>query len=176
MKKNWLAVALLIVLAGCGGGGGGGGSSPAPVNEPLTGTYRLTGFTIIYNNGVSVTEKSPVVTSWSGSLELGPTTGKQVFTLNGIVASSGGPYTATWTTATSGTIDDGGDPVAFTLTNGSLSIHMHGTSGTLSYEEWDYWQKVSPSYTVKSVERAGDPTGGLQPIAPLLEVEGTWSR
>lgn len=169
MKKNLLLGMAALLMIGCGGGGGGGSSTPAPITqESLVGKYSLSGFTIVYSNGVTLTESDPRITSFSGNLELGPTTGRVTYTVNGISSTSGGPYTATFTTATSGTMTGPGD--SFTLNNGNLMIHIIGSADGLTFEEWDYWQKYSGTSTMASPEHedAIDLIDEFQSIAPML--------
>jgi hypothetical protein len=154
-NRNWIvAVALSLSFLGCGGGGGGGGSSPAPVpQEALTGTYRQTGFTFVYSNGQTITEAN--VSSWSGSVDIGPTTMNLRLVVAGQVSAVVAPYTAIWDSPTSGTIYESGSPsFTFTLSGGKLTFIMKGikVSTGLTADGWFYFQKTSNSYTSKSVE------------------------
>jgi len=170
MKKRLLAcLAIVAVMVGCGGGGG---SSSPPAHEPLTGTYAMTGFTVEYNDGSVFNENSPGIQSWSGKMEIGPTTIIQVVTLNGV--SSGGTfqYTCVWDTATTGNIHTNTNSVWFSLSNGAMTTYTGVIcSGSVCFEEWDYWQKTSESYSVLSEDEArsqstGAGTFGVESLLP----------
>ena len=153
--RKIIGIAVAFLLIGCGGGGGGGDSSaPAPpAQEVLTGTYTMTGFLVRWSNGVTVTTDSPGVESWSGRMEIGPTTIMQDIELNGFHAGGTYQYNCVWDTHDSGTIYTNNGNASFTLSGGAMTTYsgvrpsdIPGVTG----EEWDYWQKTSESYTIRS--------------------------
>lgn len=148
MKGRLFIALAMMVLVGCGGGGGGDSTPASTGPEDIKGTYALTGFTVAYANGTTVTEKSPGVISWSGTMEIGPTVIKQTITLNGMVFNETWTYVVEWITNQSGVIHANTNSVKFTMVNGNLTTDMKD----VDFEEWDYWKKISSSYSVKSVE------------------------
>jgi hypothetical protein len=153
--KRLVLILVGIMLFGCGGGGGGGSSSAPVPQEALTGTYKQTGFTFAYSNGQTITEAN--VSSWSGSVDIGPTMMNLRLAIDGQVSAANAPYTAVWDSPTSGTIYESGNPsFTFTLSSGKLTFIMKGIkiSTGLTADGWFYFQKTSSSYTSKSVEVA----------------------
>jgi hypothetical protein len=168
MKKKFLVAVAASLLIGCGGGGGGSSPAPAPANPEIKGTYRLTGFTVVLANGTTITEKSSIAQPWSGSMEIGPTTIRQSIMLAGVTYSGSWSYTVEWTTSTTGFIHASTNSVKFTMVGGNLTTDYKDADG----EEWDYWVKVSDSYTIKApeVEELGaDKNGGYIWMAELLK-------
>ena len=157
-KLSSLLVAFLLIGIGCGGGGGDGGgitggeAGTNPTREALTGKYMMTGITFSYSNGLVATEKD--LAPWSGSMDIGPTTTSGVWTILGDTSLVGGPYTATWTSDTGGTISEPGYSFYFTLSGGKLTFHFEklAVDTGVTADAWIYWQKYSDSYTSKSLE------------------------
>lgn len=148
MKKfSFLLVATLLL--GCGGGGGGGGSTNA--NE-LTGQYTMTGVRYEFSNGLVATERDLV--PWSGHADIGHTTMGIQFTLLGESTSAGGSYSATWSSATAGTIFDGSDSIPFTFSNGDLTLIFPDlvVDVGLTADVFLYWHKISDSHVNQSPE------------------------
>jgi hypothetical protein len=159
MKRLVLALILGISLYGCGGGGGDGdGGSPAvtPPNEDLTGTYSLTAFTVKFSDGTIVDQNSSTITSWSGTMKIGDTTFTQSFVINDTPIALTGTATITWTSSTTGiahvTEQSGLEhDVYFSISGNDLTTYsgiiQSGTPG-LTFEEWDYWLKVSDTLEI----------------------------
>lgn len=163
MRRLYL-ILLMLFLLGCGGGSGES-SSPSP-NEKLLGTYKLTEFSIIYwyqpytTPHDTISERSSVITSYSGTLEFSSVTMRESFWINGQETVTDNTYTVTWEGPYSGFIWIGPQKMVrpFTLTSsGYLAITLQGLSGpdhpplyylgdpdgSHSYREYDYWQKTS---------------------------------
>ena len=144
----WLVAAL--AMASCGGGGG---SAPpvTPPSQSLQGTYTLTGFDVVYSNGTTISENSPLITSWSGTMKIGTSSFSQSIVVNGTPLAVSGSATISWITpGVSGiahvTDSSGTHDVAFTISGNDLSTYSGVVqSGGLTFEEWDYWTKVSDS-------------------------------
>ncbi|MHB1024320.1 MAG: hypothetical protein ACYC24_01270 [Desulfobacteria bacterium] len=147
----------LFAMVGCGGGDGGGSApSVTAPSKSLQGTYTFVGFDVDYSNGTTVTtvnENSPVITSWSGTMEFGTNTLSQSFVINNKVISLTGSMTITWTIAgVSGiahvTDKLGTHDLPFTISGTNLTtcsgVIPYGSPG-LTVAEYDYWTKVSDS-------------------------------
>jgi len=161
-----VGVIAVFAMAGCGGGGGGG-SAPtvtAPITAPsqsLQGTYSFVGFDVDYSNGatvININENSPVITSWSGTMEFGTDTISQSFIINNTQIFLTGTVTITWTTpgvAGVAHITDelGTHDLSFTISGTNLTTYsgvvQYGNPG-LTVEEYDYWTKVSDSISPSS--------------------------
>jgi len=191
MKKSIglfvIGVVALFALAGCGGGGDAAGSAPrvtAP-SRSLQGTYSFVGFDVNYSNGatvVNVNENSPVITSWSGTMEFGENTLSQSFDINNTPVDLTGTLTITWVTSgVSGvahvTDASGTHDICFTISWDSLitysGVVQYG-SPNLTVEEYNYWVKVSDSVspeTLSSVTEKFDAPAytGKRWIHELLE-------
>ena len=78
-----IGVVAVFAMAGCGGDGGGGSTPPVTApSQSLRGTYSFVGFDVNYSNGttnINTNENSPVITSWSGTMEFGENTLSQSF-------------------------------------------------------------------------------------------------
>ena len=164
MRK--LSVLLFSLLIGCGGGGGGGDGSSAvtaPVASPdnLHGTYALTGFDVKYSDGTFIDETNQIVKSFSGTMKISDTNYiSQSVTLNGSSDSVSGYVDILWkdkTYTSAGFYVVGTNILICTIditTDGEyLTTYSSGNtvSGTtITYQEWDYWQKVSNSFALKS--------------------------
>lgn len=160
-----IGVVALFAMVNCGGGGGGGNApSVAAPSHSLEGTYSFVGFDVNYSNGTTVTtinENSPVITSWSGTMEFGTNTLSQSFVINNKPIYLTGPVTITWNTDgvtgiahisdKSGTHD-----LPFTISGENLTTYsgviQYGSPG-LTVEEYDYWTKVSDSIS-PAIERS----------------------
>ena len=125
MKKH-VSVLLIVsgailLIAGCGGGGGGGGGGTVelcfqewdhwladtlnpPTSSNLEDTYDLIGFDVdVWEDGVFLgTLDETDVSSYSGTMDIQPTTITQYFTIEGSSDSITGSYTVTVTSPTSG--------------------------------------------------------------------------
>jgi len=180
-----IGVVALFAMVNCGGGGGGGNapSVTSPSNR-LQGTYSFVGFDVNYSNGTTVTtidENSPVITSWSGTMEFGKNTLSQSFVINNKPIFLTGPVTITWTTAgVTGIahITDklGTHDLPFTISGTNLTTYsgiiQYGSPG-LTVEEYDYWTKVSdfisPAMESSVTEKSDEPAyPGKHWIAELL--------
>jgi len=150
-----LGVVAVFAMVSCGGGGGGGGSGPpvTPPSQSLQGTYSLTGFQVNYSNGTTIDEHSSVITSWSGTMKIGTDSFSQSIVINNIPLAVSGSATISWITPNVSGIAHVTDPsgshdVAFTISGNDLSTYsgvvQSGTPG-LTFEEYDYWTKVSDS-------------------------------
>lgn len=181
-----IGVVALFAMSGCGGGGGTAGSTPSVTapGQSLEGTYSFVGFDVNYSNGttvVNINENSPVITSWSGTMEFGTNTLSQSFVINDTPTSLTGTVTITWTTAGVTGIAHvtdilGTHDLPFTISGNDLTTYSgvirYGTPG-LTVEEYNYWTKVSDSVsparesgvTERSDERAYT---GKHRIAELL--------
>ena len=148
-----LLVFLAMIFLSCGGGGGGDGGGGGVVTQgELTGQYTMTGLTGISSDGLVVTEEDAV--PWSGFIDIGPTTMTIQLTLSGDTTQTGGTYTATWSSDTTGLISDGYDTIDFTLSGGQLTLHFGNLDlgDGRTADMWLYYQKVSDSYTSMSVK------------------------
>jgi hypothetical protein len=149
-----LGVSAVMVMVSCGGGGGGGSAPPVtPPSQSLQGTYSLVGFDLIYSNGTSIDEHSPVITSWSGTMKIGTSTVSQSFVINNTPFAVTGTSTITWITAGATGIahvtdQSGTHDVAFTISGNNLTTYSgiieSGTPG-ITVEEYDHWIKISDS-------------------------------
>jgi hypothetical protein len=171
-----IGVIAMVAMAGCGGGGGGAAENASPVTastQSLQGTYSFVGFDVNYSNGttiVNINENSPVITSWSGTMEFGTNTFSQSFLINKAPIDLAGTVTITWITAGESGIahvtdNSGTHDLPFTISGNNLTTYsgviQYGTPG-LTVEEYNYWTKVSDSIsparegsvTNKSVEPA----------------------
>jgi hypothetical protein len=170
--RSVIGVVALFAMASCGGGEGGGSAPPVTApSQSLQGTYSFVGFDVNYSNGttvVNINEKSPIITSWSGTMEFGTNTLSQSFIINSTKTALTGAVTITWTTAgVTGiahvTDELGTHDLPFTISGNNLITYSgvvpYGNPG-LTVEEYDYWTKVSDSsspvredsVTVKSYE------------------------
>jgi len=116
------------------------------------------GFDVDYSNGTTVTtvnENSPVIISWSGTMEFGPDTFSQSFIINDKLIYLTGTVTISWTTAgVTGiahiTDNSGTHDLPFTISGTNLTTYsgvmQYGSPG-FTVEEYDYWTKVSDSYS-----------------------------
>ena len=160
--KKLFCLLIVLFLIGCGGSGGGGSSSPAPApapvtvtspSEDLTGTYSLTGFTVSYSNGQTLTEHSSGVTSWSGTMKIGSPTFTQSMAINNTPVAMQGTATVTWQNSTNGiahVTEQSGTKhdVSFSISGNSLTTYsgvVQSSTPGLTFQEWDYWLKVSDS-------------------------------
>ena len=151
-----ILVFLAMILWECGGGGG---TAPEPVTPPsqiLQGTYHLTGFTVDFSNGVTLTEND--FTSWSGEMIIGDITFTQNFMLEGEPISATGTATITYTNGTSEGIahvtdQSGTHDVYFSCSGNNLTTYsgIVFVDPGLSLEEWDYWVKVSDTASATSI-------------------------
>jgi hypothetical protein len=111
----------------------------------------MTGFTVENSNGITFTEHSPEVINWSGTMTIGTTTTTQSIVLNDTPVSVTGAYTVTWKDDTSGTFhlidQSGAHDVSFTISGNNLTTYsgILDAGGGFTFEEWDYWVKVSDS-------------------------------
>ena len=167
MKK--LAALLLVFLFACGGGGGGGSSTPV-VPSSYVGTWHLTAFTVTYANGTVITQSSPLITSYSGTMTITSSgNASQSVSVNGISGT------------VSATIESiNGNTCNFVSTKngctGTVTGILNGTTLTTNfalgtcganYSEIDVWTKVSSKPTLEDADArmsnvASDtPIGGL---------------
>jgi hypothetical protein len=154
---------IVFLFVSCGGGGdGGGGVGVTPPAQSLTGTYNLTGFTVSYSNGVTFTEKD--LSSWSGEMIIGEDTLTQTFVLESNPIALTGTATVTYTNGTTEGIahvtdQTGTHDVYFTCSGNNLNTYSGVIvfDPSLSFEEWDYWVKVtdavSTSATIKTMNQ-----------------------
>ena len=180
-----IGVVSLFAMASCGGGGGGS-ASPAVTapSKSLHGTYSFVGFDLDYSNGttkVTINENSPVITSWSGTMEFGPDTLSQSFVINNTFIELTGTVTITWTTdGVTGiahvTDKSGTHDLPFTISGNNLTTYsgvvQYGSPG-LTVSEYDYWTKVSDSISPvrkgSVTEKSDEPANtGKHWIAELL--------
>ena len=157
-----IGVVALFAMASCGGAGGSAGGSGDAGTTPsvtapsrsLQGSYSFVGFDVNYSNGTTVTtinENSPVISSWSGTMEFGPDTLSQSFVINNTVISLTGTVTITWSTeGVTGVahVTDklGTHDLPFTISGTTLTTYsgvIQYGSPALTVEEFDYWTKVS---------------------------------
>ena len=99
-----LGVVAVFAMVGCGGGDGSVASGPSvtPPSQSLQGRYAFVGFDLEYSNGttsVKINESSPVLASWSGTMEFGANTLSQSFVIDNTATFLTGTLTITWTTA-----------------------------------------------------------------------------
>jgi hypothetical protein len=152
-----IGVVALFAMVNCGGGGGGGNApSVTAPSQSLQGTYSFVGFDVDYSNGAivaTINENSPVITSWSGTMEFGTNTISQSFVINNKPISLAGTVTITWTVANVSGIAHvtdklGTHDLPFTISGNNLTtysgVKQYGTPG-LTVEEYDYWTKISDS-------------------------------
>ena len=152
-----IGVVAVFAMVSCGGGGGGGSTPPVTApSQSLQGTYSFVGFDVNYSNGttlVTINENSPVITSWSGTMEFGTNTLSQSFVINNKSIYLTGTVTITWTTAGVAGIAHvtdklGTHDLPFTISGTNLTTYsgviQYGTPG-LTAEEYDYWTKISDS-------------------------------
>ncbi len=138
-------------MLGCSGGDGGDAPpSVTPPSDDLVGTYNLTGFDIAYSNGTTITQQSPIITSWSGTMTIGDPTWTQRIVINGVLGTGAGTATVTWTDNTSGvahiTDSTGTHDVAFTISGLNFTTYsgvLATSTPGLTVQEWDHWVKVS---------------------------------
>ena len=147
-----LGVVAAMVMVSCGGGGGGASAPPVtPPSQSLQGTYTLTGFDVVYSSGTTINENSPSITSWSGTMKIGTSSFSQSFEVNGMPLAVSGSATISWITPNVSGIAhvtdlSGTHDVSFTISGNDLSTYSGVVpSGGLTFEEWDYWTKVSDS-------------------------------
>jgi hypothetical protein len=131
-----------------------------PPGVSLIGTYSLTGFEAVFSNGVTIKEDSSVITSWSGTMIIGPTT-TQSIVVNGTPVAATGTVTITWITpGVAGvfhiTDQTGTHDASFTISGNNLTTYgtdfQSGVPG-ITYDESDHWVKVSDS-VVSAVQRS----------------------
>jgi hypothetical protein len=150
-----IGMVAVFAMAGCGGGGGGEGApSVTAPSKSIHGTYSFVGFDLDYSNGtttITIDENSPVITSWSGTMEFGPDTLSQSFVINDTSIFLTGTVTITWITdGVSGiahvTDESGTHDLPFTISGSNLTtcsgVIPYGSPG-LTVAEYDYWTKVS---------------------------------
>jgi len=183
-----LGAVAVFAIVGCGGGGGSAASEPSvtPPSRSLQGTYAFVGFDLEYSNGatkVTFNESSPVLSSWSGTMEFGVNTLSQSFVIDNTPISLAGTVTITWITAgVSGiahvTDASGTHDLRFTISGDTLTTYSgvipYGSPG-LTVEEYDYWIKVSDSVSPVAKgsvrEKSDEPAyAGKHWIAELLEL------
>ena len=187
-----LGVVAVFAMAGCGGGDGGSAAnepsvtplSVTPPSQSLQGRYAFAGFDLEYSNGttnVTINESSPVIGSWSGTMEFGANTLSQSFLIDNTATFLTGTVTITWTTAgVSGiahvTDNSGTHDLPFTISGNTLTTYSgvvpYGSPG-LTVQEFDYWVKISDSVSpvtkISVTERSDEPTyAGKRWIAELL--------
>ena len=181
-----LGVVVVFAMAGCGGGDGSVASGPSvtPPSQNLQGMYAFVGFDLEYSNGttsVKINESSPVLASWSGTMEFGANTLSQSFLIDNTATFLTGTVTITWTTAgVSGiahvTDKLGTHDLPFTISGNTLTTYSgaipYGSPG-LTVEEYDYWMKISDSVSPATkgsvTERSAEPaSSGKRWIAELL--------
>lgn len=181
-----IGVFAVFAMVSCGGDGDGGrsDSSVTAPSQRLQGTYSFVGFDLDYSNGttvVTINENSPVITSWSGTMEFGTNTLYQSFVINNKPISLTGTVTITWTTvgvAAIAHVTDklGTHDLPFTISGNTLTTYsgviQYGTPG-LTVQEYDYWTKVSDSISPvresSVTEKSDEPTyTGKHWIAELL--------
>ena len=187
-----LGVVAVFAMAGCGGGDGGSAAnepsvtplSVTPPSQSLQGRYAFVGFDLEYSNGttsVTINESSPVLSSWSGTMEFGANTLSQSFVIDNTATFLTGTVTITWTTAgVSGiahvTDNSGTHDLPFTISGNTLTTYSgvvpYGSPG-LTVQEFDYWIKISDSVSPETkgsvTERSDVPAySGKRWIAELL--------
>lgn len=156
LPASLFVVFLATILWTCGGGGGGGGEVTPP-SQSLTGTYRLIGFTIAYSDGSTFTEYD--FSGWSGTLIIDDPTWTESIVIQGMSAHITGTATITWTTPNTEGIAHLTDPsgthdVQFTISGNEFDTYsgvMESTIPGTTFEEWNYWIKVSNSISSASV-------------------------
>ena len=178
-----IGVAVSLTMINCGGGGGDSGPNPivTPPGQSLQGTYMLTGFQVDYSNGVTITDNSSSVISWSGTMQIGTSSISQSFMINNIPLSVSGSATITWvTTSVSGiahvTDSSGTHDIAFTISGNDLSTYSGVVQSNIpgvTFEEWDYWTKVSdslsPEREIRFAEKPVEPEyAGIHWIGEFL--------
>jgi hypothetical protein len=180
-----IGMVAVFAMVGCGGGDGGGSTpSVTAPSRSLHGTYTFVGFDLNYSNGttgVNINESSPVITSWSGTMEFGANTLSQSFIINDEPIALSGTVAITWITAgVSGIVHvtdmAGTHDLPFTISGNTLitysGVVQYGTPG-LTVEEYNYWEKVSDSISPASevgvaVKSEGSGHTGNHRIAELL--------
>jgi hypothetical protein len=181
-----IGVVAVFSMVGCGGGGGSkSGPAVAAPSQSLQGTYTFVGFDVNYSNGttvVNINENSPVITSWSGTMEFGENTLSQSFVINNSAIFLTGSITVSWTSAgVAGIVhitdESGTHDLPFTISGHNLTTYSgvipYGDPG-LTVEEYDYWTKVSDSISpVRQggvTEKSDEPAyTGKRWIAELFE-------
>jgi hypothetical protein len=91
-------IGLIIVAASiiaCGEEKSGGRSAPSlPDVSAIVGTYALTGFTVIFDDGTTINQDDPIITSWSGTMKIfSDNNVSQTVTLNGFSSVQSGKIT-----------------------------------------------------------------------------------
>jgi len=186
-----LGVVAVFTIFGCGGGGSSAANEPSvtplsvtPPSQSLQGRYAFVGFDLEYSNGttsVTINESSPVLSSWSGTMEFGANTLSQSFVIDNTATFLTGTVTITWTTAgVSGiahvTDNSGTHDLPFTISGNTLTTYSgvvpYGSPG-LTVQEFDYWVKVSDSVSPvpkgSVTERSDEPVyAGKRWVAELL--------
>ena len=181
-----LGVVDVFAMSVCGGGGGSAASesSVTPPSQSLHGTYAFVGFDLEYSNGttsVTINESSPVLSSWSGTMEFGPNTLSQSFVIDNTATYLTGTVTITWKTAGVNGIahvtdNSGTHDLPFTISGNTLTTYSgvvpYGSPG-LTVQEFDYWVKISDSVspvTKGSVTESSDlpAYAGKRWVAELL--------
>jgi hypothetical protein len=168
-KLSFSLVAIFLIGIGCGGGGGGGGGNDGGTQAELPGQYTMTGIRYEFNNGLVATEKDFV--PWGGQADIGHTTLGLQMTLLGETTNVGGSYSATWSSATGGTIFDGSDSIPFTLSNGDLTLIFPDLfiDVGLTADVFIYWHKVSDSHVNLSPDRESVGTNDVNIFGSLSQ-------
>ena len=177
--KKFFSLLVAAILVGCGGGDGGGGVGILggggvlggdTTQEALTGTYTLTGIRFEYSNGLIATEKD--LAPWSGFADIGNTELDIQFAILGVTTQAGGPYSATWSSNTSGYISDGSDTIDFTLSGGTLTLIFANLDVDVGVtaDAFLIYQKVSNNHTNKSVERESLRTNNLNVTGSIKQL------
>lgn len=152
-----LGLVAVLTMVNCGSGGGGGGAPPVtPPSQSLEGTYSLTGFQVFYSDVTTIDENSSIIASWSGTMKIGTSSFSQSFVINNTPISVSGSATISWITPNVSGIAHVTDPsgthdVGFIIAGNTLSTYSgvveSGTPG-LTFEEYDYWTKISDSLSL----------------------------
>ena len=146
-----------ILLFGCGGGGGGGSSDSVPrdplvtvPSENIDGTYAMRGFLLKYSNGTTITETSPTICDFSGSMVIASPLWTQRVSLNGLSGGGTATVSITWTNTdhTAGIANvsypgGGRDTFEVSIDGYRLTVYAYAADSLgNTVEEWDYWEKV----------------------------------
>lgn len=136
--KNWIALSLAFILAGCAGG------TITLASEDLAGTYVLTGFQVTYSNGAVISSEDGI--TYSGTMVL-TSDGRmsQSVSLNGTTGGAVGVYVVATTSSLTVTadgfscsynlgVDRNGNTLTLTLASGQCGI---------TYTEVDTWTRIS---------------------------------
>ncbi len=145
---------ILVIVSGCGSGGGNSNNSQpqnATITSPaqsLTGTYKLSGFDIYYDNGSKISHNE--VQSYSGTWVLRTDlTTSQSLEINGQKFTTSGTWKIDASTGQLIFATSGYEVIANISISGNV-VSTDAYVASYGYREIDYWTKVSDS-TAKTV-------------------------